>query len=372
MDGAAQTVRKTTHAPTLGVIDRRRAMPLLPGKLPVAFLQQLLRFRGAPDRRVILGPAFGQDAAVIDLGTQYLILKSDPVTFTADEIGWYAVHVNANDVAVMGARPAWFQATIIVPERTSPATVRTIFRDVDRSARGLGIAVTGGHTEVSPVVKQPIVAGDMQGVVAKDELVTAAGARVGDVVLLTKAAGIEGTSIIARSFARQARTILGVRGQHEAARFHHVPGLSVVPEALLAARRGATAMHDPTEGGVAAGLYELAVASRTRLVVDLDAIPVLPHTLRLCAHFGLRPLGLIGSGALLMTLPPHRVGALQHALRRRHVPVAVIGRVTAGKGVEARRAGKRVRFEWSQRDELTLIGEEVERPVFRPRLTRRG
>ena len=96
-------------------------MPLLPGKLPVAFLQRLLRLRGAPDRRVVLGPAFGEDAAVIDLGAQYLILKSDPVTFTADEIGWYAVHVNANDVAVMGARPAWFQATIIVPPARCPA-----------------------------------------------------------------------------------------------------------------------------------------------------------------------------------------------------------------------------------------------------------
>src|ERR1043166_5785421 len=129
-------------------------MPLLPGKLPVAFLRRLLRFRGAVDRRVVLGPAFGEDAAVIDLGSQYLILKSDPVTFTADEIGWYAVHVNANDVAVMGARPAWFQATIIVPPGSSAALVRRIFLDIDRSARALHVAVTGGHTEVSAAVRQ--------------------------------------------------------------------------------------------------------------------------------------------------------------------------------------------------------------------------
>ncbi len=90
-------------------------MPLLPGKVPVRLLRQLLHFRGASDRRVVLGPAFGLDAAVIDLGRQYLILKSDPVTFTIEDIGCYAVHVNANDGAVMGARPAWFQSTIIVP-----------------------------------------------------------------------------------------------------------------------------------------------------------------------------------------------------------------------------------------------------------------
>ena len=330
-------------------------MPLLPGKLPVALLQQLLRFRGAADRRVVLGPAFGSDAAVIDLGRQYLILKSDPVTFTADEIGWYAVHVNANDVAVMGARPAWFQATIIVPPGTTAAAVRCIVRDIDRSARALGIAVTGGHTEVSPAVRQPIVAGDLQGVVARQQLVTSAGARAGDVLVLTKAAGIEGTSIIARSFADDARRVLGARGQRLAARFHHRPGISVVAEALLAARYGATAMHDPSEGGVAAGLFELASASGARLRVDLDLIPVLPQTASLCAHFGLRPLGLIGSGALLLTLPERRLATLLQAFRRRRIPACCIGRVEPGTGIEAWRGGKRVRFEWSERDELTKL-----------------
>jgi hydrogenase expression/formation protein HypE len=331
------------------------AKALLPGKLPPALLQRLLRFRGAPDRRVVLGPAFGEDAAVIDLGSNYLILKSDPVTFTAEEVGWYAVHVNANDVAVMGARPAWFQATIIVPPRTARGVVAQIFRDIDRSARSLGIAVTGGHTEVSTAVRQPIVAGDMQGLVGHDGLVTSAGARAGDVIVMTKSAGIEGTSIIARSFARETRRILGVSAQQRAAHFHHRPGISVVAEALLAARAGATAMHDPTEGGVAAALFELATASGKRLVVDLDRIPVHSYTARLCAHFGLRPLGLIGSGALLMTLPEHQVAMLSRALTRRHIPAVVIGAVTRGSGVEARRGSKRVRFEWSQRDELTRL-----------------
>jgi hydrogenase expression/formation protein HypE len=330
-------------------------MRLLPGKLPVTLLQQLLHFHGAPDRRVVLGPAFGADAAVIDLGAQYLILKSDPVTFTADEVGWYAVHVNANDVAVMGARPAWFQATIIVPPDTAAATVRQIVRDIDRGARHLGIAVTGGHTEVSPAVRHAVVAGDMQGVVRRAGLVTSAGARVGDVIVLTKAAGIEGTSIIARSFAGEARRLLGVRAQAQAARFHHNPGISVVPEALLGARCGVTAMHDPTEGGVAAGLFELATASRKRLVVDLECIPVLSQTARLCEYFDLRPLGLIGSGALLMTIAEHHARSMVRALQRRGIAAAAIGRVASGTGVEAYRAGRRTRFQWSERDELTKL-----------------
>jgi hydrogenase maturation factor len=209
---------------------------------------------------------------------------------------------------------------------------------------------------VSPAVNQPVVAGDMQGLVRRDALVTSAGARAGDQIILTKFAGIEGTSIIARRLVGEARRALGPPAWREAARFHHRPGPSVVPEAVLAARAGATAMHDPTEGGVAAGLFELGIASGKRLVVDLDRIPVHAHTARLCAHFGLRPLGLIGSGALLLTISERRADPPLRALRRASVGATVIGRVESGRGVVAFRAGKRVRFDWSQRDELTRLG----------------
>lgn len=328
---------------------------LRPGKLPIRLLRQLIRYTGAPDASVCVGPRFGEDAAVIDIGNQYLILKSDPVTFTAAEIGWYAVHVNANDVAVMGATPRWFQTTLIVPPRTTAATVRTIFRDIDRAARRLGIAITGGHTEVSGAVTHPIIAGDMQGLVAKKHLVTSAGARPGDCVVLTKSAGIEGTSILARERPAVARRVLGLRGQQVAAQFHHRPGISVVDDARMAARAGATAMHDPTEGGVAAGLFELATASECRLEIDLDRIAIHPLTTRLCDHFAINPLGLIGSGSLLATLPAPRAAALITRLASAGIPAVVIGSVQRGRGIAARRDGKRARFTWSERDELTRV-----------------
>ena len=330
-------------------------MTLLPGKLPVRLLRQLIRYTGAADRAVRIGPRFGEDAAVVDMGDRYLILKSDPVTFTAKEIGWYAVHVNANDIAVMGARPRWFQTTLILPPGTTAATARTIIRDVDRAARALGIAVTGGHTEVSSAVTRPIIAGDMQGIVAHARLVTSAGARPGDALVLTKCAGIEGTSILARERPAVTRRVLGARGQALAARFHHRPGISVTGEALLAARAGATAMHDPTEGGVAAGLFELAWASGCRLDVDLDEIPLHRFTRELCAHFAIDPLGLIGSGSLLATLPAERAGRLIDRLARAGIPARVVGTVARGRGVRARRGGRAVPFHWSERDELTRV-----------------
>jgi len=339
-------------------MERRRSSEsgsLRTGKLPLALLRQLLRYRGASDARVVIGPRFGEDAAVIDLGSQYLVLKSDPVTFTAGDVGWYAVHVNANDVAVMGARPAWFQPTIIVPPASTPAVVRRIMRDIDAAARQLRVAVTGGHTEVSAAVTHPIVAGDMQGVIAKNRLVRSSGARRGDVVLMTKSAGLEGTSILAREFAAESRRLLGAAGQRRAAQLHRQPGISVVTEALMAADHHASAMHDPTEGGVAAALFELASAANIRLVIDADRVPIRPDTTVLCAHFALQPLGLIGSGALLATVAAPHAAQLQRALQARRIQVSVIGHVAAGHGVELRRNGKRVRFEWSPRDELTRL-----------------
>lgn len=255
----------------------------------------------------------------------------------------------------MGGRPRWFQPTIILPEGCHASTALAIARDIHRAARELGISVTGGHTEVSPAVRQPIVAGDMQGLVRRERLVRPGGAQPGDVLVMTKVAGIEGTSILAREHPQQARRVLGVTAQRRAARFHHQPGISIVFEAGIAVDHRASALHDPTEGGVAAGLAEMAAASRVRLAVDLDAIEIHPYTERLCAHFGLRPLGLIGSGALLASVRASRAADLLSALSARGITARVIGQVKRGSGIEARRAGKRVRFLWSERDELTRL-----------------
>jgi len=331
------------------------AMRLQSGKLPVKVLRGLLRWRGAADPSVIVGPAFGEDAAVIEMGRTCLVLKSDPVTFTGNEIGWYAVHVNANDVAVMGARPRWFQSSIILPEGSTAALALGIVRDIHRAARSLDIAVTGGHTEVSAAVRQPIVAGDMQGLVSRDRLVRSDGARPDDLLLMVGWAGIEGTAIIARERAGAARRLLGDEGYRQAVGFHRRPGISIVREATIAAARRVSSMHDPTEGGVAAGIYEMASASGVRFEIDLDAVTVHPHTHLLCRHFDLRALGLISSGALLVTASPRRAKRLLAALAGGRKPARVIGRVTRGRGVQARRGGRRVRFVWSERDELTRL-----------------
>jgi hydrogenase maturation factor len=330
---------------------------LAAGKLPPRLLERLLRWRGAPDRRVLVGPGCGVDAAVIALGRQRLILKSDPVTFTTQRIGWYAVQVNANDVAVMGGQPAWFQPTILVPPGTRASVVMTIAREIDRACRMLGVAVTGGHTEVTDAVTRPVVAGDMQGLLIATRIITAGGAVPGDRLLLTKAAGIEGTAILAHERAGELARALPAPLLRSARRLRRRPGISVVPEALIAARHSASAMHDPTEGGVRAGLHEIAFASRVRIDVDLDRIPVLPPTAGICGHYAIDPLGLIGSGALLVSVPAARAPTLLAAWARTGIEGRVIGAIESGRGVRALRQGRHVPFPWIARDEIiTALG----------------
>jgi len=347
-----------------------RAKGMKSGKLPPRQLERLLRWRGARDRRVLVGPGCGVDAAVIAVGRHRLILKADPVTFTARRVGWYAVHVNANDVAVMGGRPAWFQPTILLPPGTRSSVVMAIARQIDRACRALGIAVTGGHTEVTDAVTRPVVAGDMQGLLVGRRIITAGGARPGHRLLLTKAAGIEGTAILAGERASELASALSATLVQSARGLRDRPGISVVPEAVIAARHGASAMHDPTEGGVRAALHEMAFASSVRLDVDLDCIPVFPSTAAICRHYAIDPLGLIGSGALLVALPQRRVPGLLRAWARQGIEGHVIGSVESGRGVHGTRHGRVVPFRWLARDEI--IGALAQADEARPASERRA
>ena len=172
---------------------------LLPaGKLPLPLLERLLTRFAPHDPRIIVGPRTGEDAAVFDFGDRYLIAKTDPITFATNQIGWYAVNVNANDVAVMGGEPRWFLATVLLPAGQATAELaEAIFEQIHDACEALGVSLAGGHTEITLNLDRPIVSGTMLGEVTPDRLITTAGAQVGDVVLLVKPVPIEGTALIA-------------------------------------------------------------------------------------------------------------------------------------------------------------------------------
>jgi len=307
---------------------QRAAFPV--GKLPPRVLQALLaRCPAAGSAGIVIGPRFGEDAAVIDIGSRYLVAKTDPITFTAERIGWYAVHINANDLATLGARPRWFLASLLLPEgRTTQALVNRIFDDILRACRGLGITLCGGHTEITGGLDRPIVVGQMLGEVEKAALVRKESQQPGDVVILTRGVAIEGTAILAREKARLLTRHLGGGRVRAARRLVFRPGISVVGAARLATRYADVhAMHDPTEGGLLAGLFELARAGGVGLQVWRKRIPVLDETRAFSRILRFDPAALIASGALLVVVSPQSAPRLLRAFRQREISAATIGEV---------------------------------------------
>jgi hydrogenase maturation factor len=306
-------------------------MPTLPaGKLRPETLDRLLAACARPDPRVVVGPRVGEDAAVIEFGARYLIATTDPITFSTDELGWYAVNVNANDVAVRGAEPRWFLATVLLPAGgATEASVAALFAGLAEACDTLGVILVGGHTEVTPAVTRPVVVGTMMGEVEPDRLVTTGGARIGDVLLLTKGVPLEGAAIIARERGDEAiRQGVPAADVAHARDFLRRPGIGVTLDARAAgAAARVHAMHDPTEGGIATACWELAQAAETGLRVERDRIPILPEGRRLCEAFGLDPLGVIASGALLAAVAPEDADAVAGGCAAAGIACTAIGRV---------------------------------------------
>ena len=309
---------------------RARGKILPPGKLPLNLLTRLLSRYTDLDDRVLIGSQVGEDAAVIDFGETCLVAKTDPITFATDEIGRYAIHVNANDIATMGAVPRWFLASLLLPEKHTDADlVERIYADIHAAAAEIGVSVCGGHTEVTVGLDRPIVVGQMLGEVRRDELVRSSGLQVDDLLLLTKGLGIEATAILARELPDRLRARgIGDRAIDRARNYLRDPGISVLPEARTAcANARIHAMHDPTEGGLATALRELAMASGVGLDIDGDSLTPSHETGAICEALGLQVLGIISSGALLIGVSANDGERVRDAIRANGIACEIIGRV---------------------------------------------
>jgi hydrogenase maturation factor len=330
------------------------------GKLPPELLAHWLAGAPIKDERLVLGPGVGLDCAVIDAGPTLWVLKSDPITFVSDEIGWYAVQVNANDIATTGAIPRWFLMTLLLPEgSTTEALVEQIGQQAFQACQEIDVSVIGGHTEITYGLDRPILVGTLIGEVEHQHLVTPRGARPGDRLLLTKGIPIEATAILAREFPERAGEALSAAELAQARGFLHDPGISILREARLAIEAGqVTAMHDPTEGGLAAALWELAEASQCSLVIDPSAVPIPSLSARLCQAFAIDPLAAIASGALLLTAPPGDARSIRQALVADGIPCAEIGRVDSGPVSVQRLVSRNLEpFPRPDRDEIARIFE---------------
>jgi hydrogenase maturation factor len=329
------------------------------GKLPLEDLSRLLSRYARNDPRIVITPGIGKDATVISFGDKYLVAKTDPITFATDQIGWYAVHINANDVAAMGGIPRWFLATLLLPEgKTGPEEVEEIFSQVSAACEELGVILCGGHTEISHGIDRPIVVGQMLGEVEKEKLVSPDKIRPGDEIILTKGIAIEGTALIAREL-REVNSLLEEKTLGRCRNLLRSPGISVVREARIANEVAAVhAMHDPTEGGLATGLQELADAAGVGMRVEMNQIHVLPETALLCEKLKLLPLGLLASGAMLIAVAPKDSEKVIQALGKEGISASVIAKVWEREmGVKLAERGKVTALPVFARDEVARLFE---------------
>ncbi len=324
-------------------------MELKLGKLSPEVLEKyLLNMTGAKSPDLVVAPSLGVDFGVVKHGKTRLVVSSDPVTGVRERVGWYAVNVNANDVATSGNAPQFLQSIILLPEDASVRDVARISSEINRTASDLGITVVGGHTELTPGLRRPIVA--MTAFAFADSYVTAADARDGDSIVLTKTAGVEGTAICA-SDARALRGKLDPAVARRAAGF--LRKLSIVAEARAAFATDAVhAMHDCTEGGVLGAVYEMSRASGLGFVLEEATIPVAPETAAVCSVLNLNPLRLISSGALLVAVAKGKEKDVVAAVMRAGSRAAVIGKFRKGKRTLVHEDGEKEEVTDAPTDEI--------------------
>lgn len=296
------------------------------GKIHMDSLARLLEKYTHRSDRVAIGSGIGEDAAVITMKDRYLIAKTDPITGATGEIGYYAVNINANDIASMGGTPLWFLATILLPKGSDEGDLEQIFSQIADCCSELGITYCGGHTEVTTAVTSPVVVGQMLGEAKKQNLKPTSAARAGDDIIITKSAAIEATSLIAREKEAELKGRFPDELIERAKDFLFEPGISVVRDAaLLEGIDEIHALHDPTEGGITTGIFEMALASNLGVEVVHDAIPVRKETKALCDFYEVNPLGTFASGSLLIAVAPAATDRVIATLSQGGIPAARIG-----------------------------------------------
>ena len=335
----------------------RMGIPLPAGKLPNDLLRKFLNQFVFDDPSIIINPGVGEDTAAVDVEPEeVLVLKSDPITFATDSIGQYAVLINANDIATSGAKPRWLLTTLLFPSGVTPAEISQVIDELKNFCRKWDITLCGGHTEITDAVTRPVVTGMMAGTVSRSHLIDKRNMAPGDRVLLTKGVAVEGTAIIAREFGERLKG-LGMKTSEIDSGAEFLANISIIPEAQIAAGFEATsAMHDVTEGGLATALEELSIAGGHRIKINVDTIPVYDQTRNISRLLDINPMGLIGSGSLLICCREPACEDIMKAIGQAGIDITCIGEVLQpGPGITAEKAKHPVTWPQFETDEITKL-----------------
>ncbi len=334
------------------------------GKLPPEILKKIISQAPIQNSRLFMGPGIGLDCGIIDDGNKYLVLKTDPITFATEEIGWYAIQIIANDIATTGAEPLWLMVTALFPQnKTDEALIQSVCSQVFDACKSMNITLTNAHTEITYGIDRPILMCSLVGEAAKDKLITPWGAKPGDAVLVTKSIPVEGTALLAKEFPNRLRTILTTKELEKAQNYIHNPGIGISRDAKIAIQNGKiTAMHDPTEGGIAAALWELSEACGYAIEMDSRCIPISPLSKKICDFFGLNPLNTIASGSLLLTVDESDAEGVIQALNREEIPCFRIGKIRSQQQIQVWNLAGSSCLERPDQDEIAKVFSK-EKPV---------
>lgn len=296
------------------------------GKLTNETLKKLILDKLPSAKDVMLTSGVGEDCAAIEFGSEACVLSTDPITGATEAVGSLAVHVSGNDVASSGAKPKYMLATLLIPPDKTEEDIAKVVDELIKTSEQLGISIIGGHTEITSAVNRIVVSTTVIGRVQKEKLISSSGAQLGDAIVMTKYAGVEGTCIMYGEYPDVLRSVLSDTDKQEAEKLRSY--LSVIKEGMIASEVGVTAMHDITEGGVYGAVHELCIASDVGCELYSDEIPILESTKKMCSRFGINPKRLIGSGSMLITTS--NTDKLLSTLKESGINGAVIGKVTEG------------------------------------------
>ncbi len=309
-------------------------MKLETGKLDSELLEKIvfgkITYRSGD---VKVRPGIGEDCAVVDFGDFDCILSTDPISAAVSDIGRLSIHITCNDIASNGVQPLGIMLAVMLPEGSTAADVEQIMGQAAETAAELKVEIIGGHTEITPAVKTPVIVSTAIGKAVAGTSQSGDNMVPGDYIMMTKSAGLEGTGIIALDFEEKLRSA-SVSEEEISHAKSFINLVSVLKEGLAAGRVGTHGMHDITEGGILGAVWEMCQISGTGAEIWEEDIPIEPVTRKICEIFDINPLRLISSGSMVIIVPADRLDAMKGAMTDAGIDATVIGRVKeASEGI---------------------------------------
>lgn len=300
-------------------------------------------------KEVLQGAAIGMDNAIIDFGEEVCIISTDPITGATKDIGKLAIHISCNDVASSGAEPIGVLLTILAPPSTTIEDIDLIMKEAGEAAEELKVEIMGGHTEITDAVNRVVISTTVLGKQLRKNMIDPSGVKVGDKVLITKYAGVEGTSILAKEMEEYLMEKLDRKRIIEAQKMGDM--ISVVKEGLICGEIGVNYMHDITEGGVLGAVWEGAMAINKGIKIYEELIPIMDVTREIASILKIDPYKLISSGSMLIIADDEKASIIEEKLKGEGIKVSQIGEVIK-EGIIIKRKDKEENIPPPASDEL--------------------